>query len=206
MSVTYINVYSPVNGYISGKPDGYCIGGSHPKVCLENPYDIMCSTTGIQFKADSLIKSIRTTYYSSGVCLRGSEIPAPWDAKIRVEFYTSPGGVNKLGSVCYAHVIDPVPNGTYNTNVMVVGYVPSNCPCACNTDSGCRCGGYNSRPEEKGYCANQTGLCSEKCPCRCCYGGLHVHMEADSNGIISGRACSASVTTSSMMYKWESPF
>lgn len=180
MATEFIYVYCPTSGTIVGRPSGYCSGGAHPSVCLTQPYDISCSSgAAIVFKASSNIKSIKTTYTASGVCYR-SEVPTPHDAKLKVDFYLNTGGVYWAGSVCYAHVNTPVANGIYNVSSKTIGYVPSNCSCSCA--SGCKCGGYNNRSEERGYCANTNGLCSEKCPCRCCYGGPHVHMERDAAG------------------------
>lgn len=202
MTIT-VYVYAPVSGTIVATPNGYCSGGSHPYVCQRYPYDISCSAgAAIQFKASSVpaIQSIRTTYTGSGVCYRGSEIPTPWDAKLMVEFFLQPNAVELVGIVCYAHVNSPVSNNVYNVNTKVIGYIPSNCGCACA--SGCKCGGYNNRAEERGYCADTGGNCAEKCPCRCCYGGPHTHMEADFNAILGPNNCNGYVSTSSWMYKW----
>jgi hypothetical protein len=198
----YVYVYVPVTGAIVGTPSGYCTGGPHPFVCVSSPYDISCGAgAAIIFKASSQVKSIQTTYYSSGVCFRGSEVPTPWDAQLKVDFYLNINGQGWIGKVCYAHVNSPVSNGIYNVNTKTIGFVPSNCSCACA--SGCKCGGYQKPPlpGEKGYCASQSGLCAEKCPCRCCYGGTHVHMEGD--GLTNSLGCGANVSGGvTWIYRW----
>lgn len=198
----YAYVYAPVSGTIVARPGGYCSGGSHPTVCTQNPFDVTGgSAVAIRFTASSNIQSIRTTYTGSGVCYRGSEIPEPWDAKLKVDFYLNSNGQNLVGSVCYAHVTQPIANGTYNVNSTNVGYIPVNCSCQCAT--GCKCGGYQSppAPDQKGYCANTTSLCPEKCPCRCCYGGTHVHMEGGSD-YNTNLSCNQSVGLGTWMYRW----
>lgn len=199
----YAYVYAPVSGMIVGRPTGYCGGGSHPTVCTQNPFDISTGAgAALVFYASSNIKSIRTTYYSSGVCYR-SEIPTPWDAKLKVDLYLNLNGQNLVGSVCYAHINNPVPDNIYNVNYKTVGYIPSNCDCSCAT--GCKCGGYQNppNPAEKGYCASQTGLCTAKCPCRCCYGGTHVHMEGGNN--YNNLSCYQTVGSGTWIYRWVLP-
>ena len=198
----YAYVYGPVSGSIIARPTGYCSGGSHPTVCTQNPFDIQCASgANIIFTASSNIKSIYTTYTGSGVCLRGSEIPTPWDAKLKVDFYRNLNQQDWVGSVCYAHVANPVPNQGWNVNYKVIGTVPSNCSCACG--AGCKCGGYNNLPAERGYCASQTGLCSPTCPCRCCYGGTHVHMEG---GITyASLSCNQNIGLGTWVYRWVVP-
>lgn len=205
MALTYVYVYSPVSGSIVGIPAGYCSCSPpsncpHPSVCLTQPFDVSCpGGTPIQFKASSDIKSIRTTYYGYGVCYR-SEVPTPWDAKMKVDFYLQPNGQYWAGSVCYAHINSPVANGVYNVNTKTIGYIPGSCSCSCG--SGCKCGGYRGLESERGYCASQSGLCSPTCPCVCCYGGPHTHMERDSSGESKSLTCWTQVYTSTWIYRW----
>lgn len=204
--MSYVYIYSPVSGQIVGIPGAYCSGGYHPFVCSTSPYDITCAGgTALRFSASSLVQSIRTTYYSSGVCYRGSEIPAPWDAKVVVEFFRYPNAQTPIGSVCYAHVNNPVSNGVYPGNQKIIGYAPGLCSCSCNSNQQCVCGGYSQLADQKGYCANQAGLCTEKCPCGCCYKGTHVHFERYGGGETQSLGCWTSVSTSTWVYRWIAP-
>lgn len=203
--MSYAYAYAPFSGTIVARPGGYCYGGSHPTICINYPFDITVGAgAAITVKLSSNIKSIKTTYYGSGVCYRDSEIPPPWDAKVKVELYVNLNGQDLIGSVCYAHVNSPIPNGTYNTNSKVIGYVPSNCSCQCNSGGNCICGGHSGNSNERGYCASPTGLCTEKCPCYCCYGGTHVHMEGSST-YNSGLNCYQGVSMGTWMYQWVMP-
>ena len=200
MTAPLFYVYSPNSGKITARPTGYCNGGSHPGACLQLPFDINAAYNAqIICKASSYIQSIKITNLGYGPCLR-SEIPAPWDVNIRVNLYKSLNGQGLVGSVCYSHVKNPTANGIYNTRSKCVGYIPQYCGCGCNKDQKCKCGGYNELPGEKGYCAKKTGLCSEKCPCVCCYGGLHVHISANADTYNTGLTCDSSVTRSTWVY------
>lgn len=59
--------------------------------------------------------------------------------------------------------------------------------------------------DQKGYCANQAGLCTEKCPCGCCYKGTHVHFERYGGGETQSLGCWTSVSTSTWVYRWIAP-
>lgn len=130
-----VYVYAPLSGQITGLDD-YCSGGTHRVAKLCCPIDIgVGEGTSVYFYGSGVIKSVRTTYQGSGVCLDGT-VPEPWDAGVLVEFFGNYNAQCPIGEVFFAHTQQPVSDGVYNTNSIQVGVVPPN-TCGCDCYGGC---------------------------------------------------------------------
>lgn len=134
--MAYAYVYAPFTGSMWAQAY-YCYccgGGAHTGVDQCCPIDDGRNdgaTPNIYFYGSSNIKSIRTTYENFGVCL-DTAINPPWDALLRVEFFSAVNAQNLIGIVAYAHINAPVANGVYNTRSMRIGTgAPNTCGCSC---------------------------------------------------------------------------
>lgn len=127
----YVYVYSPFTGTIWGK-ETYCGGNTHVTVrSLEGnqPIDIgnVGEGTSVRFKASGAVKSIRTR--RADVCRTQT---GDWDQGVIVDMFAQYNQQCYIGSVSYGHLKNWVNNGSYNTNNMVVGQMPSDCNCGCS--------------------------------------------------------------------------
>lgn len=135
--MAYAYVYAPFSGNMWAQ-SYYCYccgGGAHTVVDQCCPIDVGRNdgaTPGIYFYGSSNIKSIRTTYEGYGVCFEPPVINPPWDALVRVEFFSGLNAQGFIGIVVYAHINGPIANGVYNTRSRQLGTVASNsCGCGC---------------------------------------------------------------------------
>lgn len=144
MSYVYYYVYAPITGTVTGRPSGYCDGGSHPthNSDWDSPYDLAGSGS-IKFIGSPNIGSIKITVQNNSLC---SGYPAPWSTGVKVDFYSGAGNSGYIGSTYYGHVAQPtgavgIP---LNTNNWTLGAVPTTCPdTPCDPNDGCFTGPHS---------------------------------------------------------------
>jgi len=170
-------VYASVSGGITalstycddGSPHPYAYCGYTPGDCLDIGSSPMFQ--GIGFWATPDVAVVYVQNITGTVCAVHS-VPPPWNNVVRVWMYTyypccAPycnGCYNLLGSVVYAHVDNPHPDGyVFNPSGMLVGWIPGCCESCCGSPYP-----YNQPP----YC-----YCCSGDACGGCYRGPHSHVE-----------------------------
>lgn len=129
--MAYVYVYAPFSGTIWGKST-YCNGSPHTVVRnLEggSPMDIgnVSENTAIKFKANSLVKSIRTR--RAPVCATQT---GDWNQGVIVDMYAQYNQQCYIGSVAYGHVKNWIADSNHNTNSLTLGKLPADCNCGCS--------------------------------------------------------------------------
>jgi len=180
-------VYSPVSGLVLGEAR-YPNGQPHTIIndlgggCC--PIDIASAAgTPIYLIGNGRVKSIRTSRRTR--CCRNAP-DGWWTHGVLVRVYRDEAGTEAgyLGSVGYAHIANPLPDGHYRGNYHLLGHLP---PDMCADPVGqrqCRCG---------------TGAW-------CCSNGVHIHMQAKDNEVIGvtylDRTDKHTYRGKSTLFKW----
>lgn len=171
--MAYVYVYAPFAGVNWGQAT-YCTGGNHPTEVYCCPIDIG--------RPSNTVTSI---YYCGSSLIKSIKVlplyqdicgPAPWSDGVKVELYCQLYAQGYIGAVFYGHVNNPIIQpGDPNPQIHNTTFIK-----------------IGDTPADNCGC-NQG---------RCCYCGVHVHMErsgGSSNSFYCGQPIYAGST---WIYRW----